>query len=421
MAFTVSISSQAVFLDSRTRPGTVLLPSTFTIPGRTLTFKDWYGSFSTNTTILTVNNPNQTIDSNLRSTINRASFGWQTFIAGNTNNWYTVGGTLINTITTSTINSLLMSTPQISTGNILVSTLTLSDQVNASTNQVYTQSSFLYYKFGTTSTIISGTRQSFGGLFTPVRGAFLPNQISALQLWLDAADVNTVVVSSSLVTQWRDKSVNLRNMGTLVGTIRYGVFQSRPCIQQIAGSSLRVVSSVDLTSLTFFIVNCSISAANNQTVFAAMNSGSGFDYSSTVGFGFYVDGNTNPAGTRFYGTLTAGQNVTNTVAQTEIPYPFTLYVGRFTSAGALTTFVNGTAGGTASVGTRSSGCQGFALASTQGTVPTTANSAAYICEALVYNAALTDSQRQQVEGYLAWKWGLVGNLPSNHPYKFAPP
>ena len=29
--------------------------------------------------------------------------------------------------------------------------------------------------------------------------------------------------------------------------------------------------------------------------------------------------------------------------------------------------------------------------------------------------------RQQTEGYLAWKWGLQGNLPSNHPYKNNPP
>jgi len=28
---------------------------------------------------------------------------------------------------------------------------------------------------------------------------------------------------------------------------------------------------------------------------------------------------------------------------------------------------------------------------------------------------------RQAEGYLAWKWGLQGNLPSNHPYKNNPP
>lgn len=28
---------------------------------------------------------------------------------------------------------------------------------------------------------------------------------------------------------------------------------------------------------------------------------------------------------------------------------------------------------------------------------------------------------RKAEGYLAWKWGLQGNLPSNHPYKNAAP
>jgi hypothetical protein len=32
-----------------------------------------------------------------------------------------------------------------------------------------------------------------------------------------------------------------------------------------------------------------------------------------------------------------------------------------------------------------------------------------------------DADRQRIEGYLAHKWGLVGSLPSGHPYKTAAP
>jgi hypothetical protein len=39
-----------------------------------------------------------------------------------------------------------------------------------------------------------------------------------------------------------------------------------------------------------------------------------------------------------------------------------------------------------------------------------------ISEILIYNSVLTESQRQNVEGYLAWKWGLQASLPTNHPY-----
>ena len=39
------------------------------------------------------------------------------------------------------------------------------------------------------------------------------------------------------------------------------------------------------------------------------------------------------------------------------------------------------------------------------------------CEHILYNGNLDTAQRQQVEGYLAWKWGLQGSLPANHPFK----
>jgi len=44
-----------------------------------------------------------------------------------------------------------------------------------------------------------------------------------------------------------------------------------------------------------------------------------------------------------------------------------------------------------------------------------------IAEVILYNSVLTTLQVQQIEGYLAWKWGLQANLPVGHPYKNAPP
>lgn len=37
------------------------------------------------------------------------------------------------------------------------------------------------------------------------------------------------------------------------------------------------------------------------------------------------------------------------------------------------------------------------------------------------NAILAAADRQRLEGYLAHRWGLTGNLPGGHPYKTAPP
>ena len=42
-------------------------------------------------------------------------------------------------------------------------------------------------------------------------------------------------------------------------------------------------------------------------------------------------------------------------------------------------------------------------------------------EIAYYNSALSTTDRQRMEGYLAWKWGLQANLPAGHPHKSAAP
>ena len=44
-----------------------------------------------------------------------------------------------------------------------------------------------------------------------------------------------------------------------------------------------------------------------------------------------------------------------------------------------------------------------------------------LAELVVVPAALTDDDRQKLEGYLAHKWALADLLPADHPYKAAPP
>jgi hypothetical protein len=44
-----------------------------------------------------------------------------------------------------------------------------------------------------------------------------------------------------------------------------------------------------------------------------------------------------------------------------------------------------------------------------------------IGEVIFFDSALSAGNRQRVEGYLAHKWGLSGNLPNDHPYKNSAP
>lgn len=44
-----------------------------------------------------------------------------------------------------------------------------------------------------------------------------------------------------------------------------------------------------------------------------------------------------------------------------------------------------------------------------------------IHEIIFCDAVPSETVRQKLEGYLAWKWGLTANLPVDHPYKAAAP
>ena len=44
-----------------------------------------------------------------------------------------------------------------------------------------------------------------------------------------------------------------------------------------------------------------------------------------------------------------------------------------------------------------------------------------ISEILIFNRTLNETERQTIEGYIAWKWALITNLPSSHPYSYLNP
>lgn len=44
-----------------------------------------------------------------------------------------------------------------------------------------------------------------------------------------------------------------------------------------------------------------------------------------------------------------------------------------------------------------------------------------IAEFILFNSSFSQSTITQVEGYLAWKWGLVSTLPITHPYRYISP
>ncbi len=44
-----------------------------------------------------------------------------------------------------------------------------------------------------------------------------------------------------------------------------------------------------------------------------------------------------------------------------------------------------------------------------------------LAEFVAVDRRLTADEEARLEGYLAWKWGIVASLPADHPYRNAPP
>ena len=237
---------------------------------------------------------------------------------------------------------------------------------------------------------------------------FNPTSIGGCQLWLDAADSSSIT-GTTTVTQWRDKSGNARHLGVGSGTTSY----ANNAIQ-LTNSYMFVTSAVNLINVTVFIV-VKTTGGNNQTVFAGRPNAN-VNWSSSDGFGFYMD---YTSSIRYYGGEDAVGRTLSFSANTSIPRLFSFQ----TIGSSVSGRMDGTLQSTGTLlSARTSTAQGFAIGgewqgSSYGNIITNAS----LYEIIVYNSDVTNNQRQQVEGYLAWKWGLRSSLPTTHPYYNFPP
>jgi hypothetical protein len=244
---------------------------------------------------------------------------------------------------------------------------------------------------------------------------FTPTNLTGLNLWLDATDTTTMTFSSgSNIVQWRDKS----------GEINHATGNNSPVKTP---NSINGVQAVVFSTNQYFRGPVSVTGSNvttfavAQTTRAQPNTGVDQRLVSLASDG----------------TDYGGQDVLIALFNQESSSTISTYRATDTTVGASaitanTPFqavsrYNGTTGalwkdGTA--GTSSASVGTFAV--TKYGIGNQANAASEywigsIGEILLYTTALSDADRQKVEGYLAWKWGLQSSLPANHPYKSAPP
>ena len=213
-----------------------------------------------------------------------------------------------------------------------------------------------------------------------------PLELPGCVLWLDAADTSTYNAASVSTSTWRNKGTSGGNTTTLTSCTATTI-NSIPSIN-IASNSIRFSSTYTTTERTTFIV--------------AIPSATGV---------FFVD-SPNNIYMKVY-TNTISNNVGTVLLQTSANPSITLpTIFAFRSTASSTTngiFYNG-ASQTLSTNTTYSWIPG-----TEPRHVLTNSSGNYnLGEMIFFDGALTDTQRQQVEGYLARKWAIT--LPSPHPY-----
>ena len=228
-----------------------------------------------------------------------------------------------------------------------------------------------------------------------------PTQYTGCVLWLDALDSSTVGLSGTNITSLRDKSANTylfsNSTGFTYNVNKFnGTYPSFFSSSATTGRHLGSNVSVNFTQpLTVFVVCSKLTDANGAYIFDGVNITNRIAYYSARGRAFA--GSEIGSGTNIISNpcvITVNYNTTNSI-----------------------TLLNGTQYSSGNVGTGS-----LATGLTLGSRYTVTESwDGHICEMIFYNSILTEQQRQQIEGYLAWKWGIQRSLATSHRFYNFPP
>jgi hypothetical protein len=242
----------------------------------------------------------------------------------------------------------------------------------------------------------------------PLQPIYLPE----CNLWLDGSDASTQTVSGTNVTEWRDKSGKGNHGTTTGGTTTVSTLNSVRALSFNATSSFQgVISNTTATLTSFMVATMSGSTAASGRLLSVglpTESDNGGASSSTL-----LNRLTNTS--QVYSTRTGVNTTIFTISLNTPLLIVTQYTG---SQNAI--YLNGTQQGNSANVSGNFGYQRYRVGDTAGS-GSTAKWAGLVGELIIYNASLTSRNRQIIEGYLAWKWGLTANLPSTHPYKNSSP
>jgi len=271
---------------------------------------------------------------------------------------------------------------------------------------------------------------------------FLPNQLSNCVLWLDATDVNGTGrnPATGTITSWTDKSGSGNNSTASGGTptLTANLLNGRSGVAfSSASSSYIQVPRVVTNDWSIFIVfsttqtgpNCVPTPGPGQahTDYGANHwwGGQGI-FDAEVGgtqndFGISLCGS--PTGYLGYGLGDFSAATDTTEFSSTAVNTGAGFIGEFfrtQSTGNAQMFVNGAFQVSTTASTAARNTTNMKIGSIQ-TLPAGYYFTGTIYEIVCYTRFLNINERQQIEGYFAWKWGLRTSLSADHPCRNIPP
>ncbi len=255
----------------------------------------------------------------------------------------------------------------------------------------------------------------------PSTPLFVPSFLTGLQLWLDAGDSSSVTynISTNVVSAWADKSPNALSFTPNAGT---SITYSNRRINYPGDAYMRnTTSTISISqNYTFFVICSNNEASGNNIATLYVSSDTGLP-------GIYQEAPTQPAGTcrHLYRAPPSGGGGVQVTPAITIPIVDQLIEGFRTGTASPYTvgaLVNGGASSTISdTQTTALGTCSQVAIGNLGTLGISRQMTGSFAEVILYNRALALFERQQVEGYLLWKWNRQTRLPATHPYyKFRP-
>ena len=247
--------------------------------------------------------------------------------------------------------------------------------------------------------------------------SWLPSLLNTA-LWLDASDASTITIATG-VSQWNDKSGNSRYLTQATGA-------NQPTIST---GSLNNLNTLVFNGTTQYMTSAASFPITGNPAFSTFivykktnnTEGNTFGWgsytASDYGFGLFDTG----AGCGYAFANSNSYNVPAISNNTWQLAEFTKAAGPINTTSTAYLFGTAVSSGTPASTTPNIQSNPFCVGIWANDITAGYYLQGNIAEVIVLPYVATTIQRQLIEGYLAWKWGLNASLPVGHPFISNPP